>query len=52
VCVCVCVCGILDRGDVGEEGGDGASIKDLHDGAGQGGHLHCPKRCGSLTFNN
>jgi hypothetical protein len=30
-----CMCGILDSGDV-EEGGDGESIKDLHDGAGRG----------------
>jgi hypothetical protein len=31
-----CGCGILDSGDVGEEEGDGASIEDLHDGAGRG----------------
>jgi hypothetical protein len=48
----VCLCGILDSGDVEEEGGDGETIEDLHDGSGRGGHLHCPKRRGSSNFKN
>jgi hypothetical protein len=43
-----CMCGILDSRDI-EEGGDGESIKDLHDGAGRGGRLHYPKRHASSS---